>query len=98
MTELHKVMKKYLEANNCYPCNTLWEKQIREAIETDEAESEVSVDKRVMPNVKQLLNVSQIRLRKWNFEVLVDSKIPPDEIHFIDDSGQTIYKIVNVSA
>lgn len=41
MTELHKVMKKYLEVNNCYPCNTFWEKQIREAIEADEKSSQL---------------------------------------------------------
>lgn len=38
MTELHKVMKKYLETNNCYPGNKFWEKQISDAIKIDEQE------------------------------------------------------------
>ena len=53
MTELHKVMKKYLEVNNCYPCNTFWEEQIREAIKTDE-QSEPDVEALVRPKIGEV--------------------------------------------
>ena len=84
MTELHKVMKKYLEINNCYPCNTFWEKQIREAIESDEKSSQLEppVKPEIAEDSPEVIWGEPLRKKKgFTLDDFSDCKLPklPDD-------------------